>query len=85
MKLPSPELLRLTRNLEKAPLTDVLGAAAISMEAVRELLVDLFRACGGSELDRELFDASLKPLIRELITRRLELEAHPPHAARGNA
>jgi hypothetical protein len=71
MKFPSDEFLRLSKNLADAPLADVLFAAALSLESARELLVDLFK---GNALDRELLEVTMKPVIRELVKRQLDLE-----------
>lgn len=77
MKDPiTPCLLRMARNLEQAPLTDVLAAASMSLEAARELAVGLMKVHGRSALDVELFDATLKPVIRELMQRQIELGNH---------
>lgn len=85
MKLLSPEaLLRFSRNLDDAPLTDVLEVAVMVLEANREFTSGILHLMG-RPLDVELFERSIKPVMRELIKRRLDLEAHPPHAARGNA
>jgi hypothetical protein len=82
MNLRSPELLRLARNLEHAPLTDVLGTATVVLESAREFLAGVLRS---DRLAVELLDATMKPVIRELVSRRLELEQHGAQLARGNA
>ncbi len=86
MKLRSPELMHLIRNLPDAPLTDVVRAAAIAVEGARATLADIYAALDAqmAKLDIEVLDASLKPLIRELVKRANELEVHPLPAA-GNA
>lgn len=71
-----PELLRMARNLEAAPLTDVLGAAVLSIDALREVVVELYKILGRTALDVELVDATVKPVLRELVQRQLDLENH---------
>lgn len=85
MKFLTPDLLRLTANLERAPLTDVLAAASMTIESIRELLQGLNRMAGGNAADSELIDRNLKPIIRELVRRQIELETYPPGESRGNA
>jgi hypothetical protein len=80
MKLTSVELLRLARNLETAPLTDVLTAAVGGLEALREFVAGVM---ADRPLDVELLDKSIKPIVRELVKWRLQLETMP--ATRGNA
>ena len=83
MKLLSPELLRLSAHLEQAPLTDVLHVAIVVLEANREFIAGILKLLG-RPLDVELFDRTVKPVLRELVKRRLELEAHN-QPARGQA
>lgn len=80
--LASPELLRLARNLENAPLTDVLDVASRVLESTRDFLAAILR---NNRLDVELLDATIKPVIRELVHRSLDLSHYGPQSSRGNA
>jgi hypothetical protein len=77
MRLPA-FVGRVGDNLEDAPLAEVLRLTSVILEFTRGLLLK----AAPPELRPEL-DATLKPFIRELVNRAIELETHPP--SRGNA
>lgn len=85
MKLRSPELMHLIKNLAESPLTDVMRAAALACESARSILAEIYAALDAdmAKLDVEVLDVCFKPVIRELIKRANELEVQPP--ALGNA
>lgn len=69
---------RVGENLEQVPLADLMRLASVVMEFVRGLLVK-----NAPEDLRAELDEMLKPFIRELLTRGIELETLPPSRGQG--